>query len=253
MYTLKDLCTGYGNAETLKGLTLDIPGGMTSLIGPNGSGKTTLLRVLAGLKGYTGHARLLGHEVRNIPRRKFARTVSVVMSAKDFKSSYPFSVREIIAMGRLPYRGLFSRLSHEDEDMIERSAEMTGITHLMGRDIMTLSDGERQMTFIACALVQGTGIMLLDEPTSSLDPDRAARVFALLRALADDGRTIIAAVHDINASLAYSDCYIALREGRLVSHGWKVSAEVLRELYGTRFIPYHNQERNGVMWRALPE
>lgn len=118
---------------------------------------------------------------------------------------------------------------------------------------MTLSDGERQLAFIACSLAQDTSIILLDEPTSALDPDKSAKVFALLKRLSDNGRSIIAAVHDINLSLSYSHYYIALKEGRLISHGRKISGDVLRELYGAEFIPYHNYERNDSMWRALPE
>ena len=203
--------------------------------------------------GYSGSVALHGREVRNITRRKFAHTVSVVMSGKTLRPSYPFSVREIIAMGRLPYRGIFSRLTRNDEAVIARSAKILGITEFLDRDIMTLSDGERQLAFIACALAQDTGTILLDEPTSCLDPDRSAKVFALMKTLADDGKCIVAAVHDINASLTYSDRYIALKSGRIISHGRKISGDVLRELYGTSFTAYHNNERNDEMWRALPE
>ena len=252
-YSLKNLSASWGNNTVLRNITLDIPSGMVSLIGPNGSGKSTLLRVLAGLMAYSGSVALHGREVRNITRRKFARSVSVVMSGKTLRPSYPFSVREIIAMGRLPYRGIFSRLTRNDEAVIARSAETLGITEFLDRDIMTLSDGERQLAFIACALAQDTGTILLDEPTSCLDPDRSAKVFALMKTLADNGKCIIAAVHDINASLPYSDRYIALKSGRIISHGRKISGDVLRELYGTNFTAYHNDERNDEMWRALPE
>ena len=156
-YSLKNLSASWGNNTVLRNITLDIPYGMVSLIGPNGSGKSTFLRVLAGLMGYSGSVALHGREVRNITRRKFAHTVSVVMSGKTLRPSYPFSVREIIAMGRLPYRGIFSRLTRNDEAVIARSAKILGITEFLDRDIMTLSDGERQLAFIACALAQDTG------------------------------------------------------------------------------------------------
>ena len=282
-YSVRNLCACYGKKTVLRDLSLDIPPGLVSLIGPNGSGKSTFLRVLAGLMAYSGNVILhdsapcealplsanrvppnLGgmlsavkqrgdtSEVRNIPRREFARNAAFVMSGNSLRPSYPFSVREIIEMGRLPYRGIFSRLTQSDIDAVNQSAKILGITHLLERDIMTLSDGERQLAFLACSLAQDTGIILLDEPTSALDPDKSAKVFALLRTLADGGRSIIAAVHDINLSLSYSDYYIALREGELISHGRKISGSVLRKLYGTEFIPYNNKERNDSMWRALP-
>lgn len=253
MYSLRNLRAGWGNNTVLRDISLDIPAGFTSLIGPNGSGKTTLLRVLAGLMGYSGHVMLHGREVRGIGRREFSRIVGFVMSGKNLRPSYPFSVREIIAMGRLPHRGIFGGLTRRDTAVIERSADVLGITDFLSRDIMTLSDGERQMAFIACSLAQDTGIILLDEPTSALDPDKSAKVFALLRSLADDGRSIIAAVHDINASLPYSDGYIALKSGEVVSHGREISGSILRELYGTNFIAYHNDERSNDMWLALSE
>ena len=253
MYSIKNLCASYGSKSVLRNITLDIPPGLVSLIGPNGSGKSTLLRVLSGLMPYSGNVSLHGREVRSFTRRDFARNASFVMSSSSFKPSYPFSVREIIEMGRLPYRGVFDRLTKSDNNLINRSAEILGITHLLERDIMTLSDGERQLAFIACSLAQDTSIILLDEPTSALDPDKSAKVFALLKRLSDNGRSIIAAVHDINLSLSYSHYYIALKEGRLISHGRKISGDVLRELYGAEFIPYHNYERNDSMWRALPE
>lgn len=253
MYSLRNLCASYGKKLILRNISVDVPPGLVSLIGPNGSGKSTLLRVLAGLMAYSGNVILHGREVMRFSRREFARYVAFVMSSNNFRPSYPFSVREIIEMGRLPHRGIFTRLTRSDNDAVNQSAKILGISHLLSRDIMTLSDGERQLVFIACSLAQKTGIILLDEPTSALDPDKSAKVFALLRTLADNGRSIITAVHDINLSLSYSDYYIALKGGELISHGQEISAEVLHDLYCTKFIPYHNDERNDSMWRALPQ
>lgn len=201
---------------------------------------------------YSGSLKLSGQEVKHISRKNFAQSVAFVMSGRNFHPSYPFTAREIIALGRMPFTGLFSRMTQHDSDIIAHSAEIAGVSHLLARDIMTLSDGERQLVLLASGLAQDTRILLLDEPTSSLDPDKSAKVFALLRNMADDGKTIIAAVHDINASLSYSDYYIALRNGVLISHGHKITHEVLKDLYGAEFISYYNHERNDVLWRALP-
>lgn len=247
MYLLNNLSDFF-----LKNITIKVPRGLVSLIGPNGSGKSTLLNVLSGLKDYSGSVTLFDNEVRKIPRKKFASLVSFVMSSKNFSHSYPFSVREIIAMSRLPYRSLFSSLTKSDNSIIEHSAELLGIADLLERDIMTLSDGQRQMAFIACGLAQDTQVILLDEPTSSLDPDKSAKVFEILRRIADDGKNIITAVHDINASMAFSDYYIALKNGCLIYHGRKLNVSILKELYGTEFLQYYNDERNDSMWRALP-
>lgn len=256
LYCIKNLYSSYGNKIILNDLSLNIPSGsLVSLIGPNGSGKTTLLRVLSGLKGYTGNVMLHGHEVNRISRRNFARSLSFVMSGRTFNPLYPFTVREIISMGRMNLMNPFSRLTHEDMNIITRSANLTGIHHLLERNIMTLSDGERQLALIACGLAQNTDIILLDEPANSLDPDKSARVYSLLHELSRNGKSIIASVHDVNISRTYSDYYIALKEGRLISHGdiHELGEGILYELYGVKFRAYYDDERNGLMWRALPE
>ena len=254
MYTLTDLSAGYTDHQVLKGVSLTVhDNSLFSLIGSNGSGKTTLLRVLAGLLSYTGSAALSSSELRSIPRRVFSRTVAFCMSARSFHPASAFTVREIISMSRLPYMGMFSRLSSRDNDIISRSAEILGISHLLSRSILTISDGQWQLVLIASALAQDTRTILLDEPTSSLDPDKSAQVWALLRKLADEGRCIIAAVHDINASMPYSHGYFALKDGVLISHGSRLSGQVLRDLYGAEFAEYHSTEGNDELWRALPK
>ena len=147
---------------------------------------------------------------------------------------------------------LFSRLSHYDNDIISSSADLLGISHLLSRNILTLSDGQKQLVLIASVIAQNTHTILLDEPTSSLDPDKSALVFSLLRKLADNGKCIIAAVHDINASMPYSHGYFALKNGVLLSQGHKLSHNVLAQLYSTEFMAYHNTEGDDTLWRALP-
>ena len=253
-YTLKNLSAGYIYIPVLKNISLTLQdGALFSLIGPNGSGKTTFLRVLAGLLDYSGSACLNASELRSIPRKALSRSVGFAMSAGSFHPSSAFTVREVIAMSRLPYMGMFSRLTHYDNDIISHSADVLGISGLLSRSILTLSDGQKQLVLIASVIAQDTHTILLDEPTSSLDPDKSAMVFSLLRKLADKGRCIIAAVHDINASMPYSHGYLALKDGVLISHGHKLSHDVLAELYSTEFMSYHNTEGNELMWRALPK
>ncbi|MBR2209427.1 MAG: ABC transporter ATP-binding protein [Synergistaceae bacterium] len=244
LYEIKNLVLSYENESILKDISLKIPCGLVSLIGPNGAGKTSLLRVLAGLeKRYSGKILLNNAEINKISRKKMSRALSFVMSNKNFRPLYSFSVKEIIALGRLPFTGMFGFPKNHDNELIEKAAELLKISHLLNRDIMTLSDGERQLVFIASAIAQDTKIILLDEPTASLDPDKAAGIFALLKELAGKERNIIAAVHDINIATEYSDFYIAIKNGELIFNGKELNQEILRDLYGVDFVL-------DLMWRV---
>ena len=244
LYDVENLNLKYEEKLILKNLVLKIPRGLVSLIGANGAGKTSFLRTLAGLeKNYSGKISLNDFEIKKLSRKKISRALSFVMSNKNFRPLYSFSVREIIALGRLPFTGIFGRLKNYDNELIEQAAELLKISHLLNRDVMTLSDGERQLAFIAAALAQNTEIILLDEPTASLDPDKAANVFSLLKKLSCNGKTIIAAVHDINIASLYSDFYIAIKNGGLVFSGKELNQNILRNLYGVDFVL-------DLMWRV---
>ena len=250
LYEIENLFLQYEKKLILKNFSLKIPcdcnsaGCLVSLIGPNGAGKTSLLRVLAGLeKNYSGKILLNNSEIKKFSRKQISRSLSFVMSNKNFSPLYSFNVREIIALGRLPFMGMFGRLKNFDNELIEQAADLLKISHLLNRDVMTLSDGERQLAFIAAALAQNTEIILLDEPTASLDPDKAASVFALLKKLSCNGKNIIAAVHDINIAGAFSDFYVAIKNGELIFSGKELNQKILKDLYGVDFIL-------DLMWRV---
>ena len=252
LYNLENLSLKIEKKLILKNFSFKIPSGFVSLIGTNGAGKTTLLRVLAGLeKNYNGKIALNSIEIKNFSRKKISRCLSFVMSDKNFRPSYSFNVREIISLGRLPFTGMFGKLKNYDNDLIERAADLLKISHLMNRDILTLSDGERKLAFIAAGLAQDTEIILLDEPTASLDPDKAAGVFEIFKQLVNSGKSVITAVHDINIASAYSDFYIAIKNGSLIFSGTNLNEKILSEIYDTNFITYFNNERNDFMWRPL--
>ena len=164
-------------------------------------------------------------------------------------------------------------MSAEDEERIEDAARKVGVDGLMSRSVTSLSGGEAQRVAIACVLAQDTPILLLDEPASALDPGQAARVFAMLRRLASEGRTVVAVIHDINEARALRatqprlggqdprrgqdphggrDRYMALSGGVVVSEGpsEELDEDVLMELYGTSFMS-HYSETGDVMWRAM--
>lgn len=245
------LTASYGERPVLDGLEGEIPSGaLTTLIGPNGSGKSTLLRVLAGLQPYRGTLTLDRREARSLSRREFGRRVGVV--PQQFRTAYPFTVWEVIGMGRLPHRGMFSRGTAEDEERIVAAAERMDVAHLLLRRATELSGGEAQRVSLASVLAQDPPNLLLDEPTSALDPNQAARVFSVLRELAREGKAVVVAVHDLNTALPFSDAFMALKDGRLMARGpaGALDGTVLQALYGAPFLPCRS-ERGDVLWRAL--
>ncbi len=250
-FRFSGLSSGYGSVKILEGLSGEFrPGTITTLIGPNGSGKSTFLRVLAGVHHYSGSLVLNGCEVRQFSRREFSKLVGVL--PQQFYAAYPFSVREVIEMGRLPYRGLLFQGSEGDDERIIAAAELVGVEHLLFRGLTTLSGGETQRVLFAMVLAQDPPVFLLDEPTSALDPNHSSRLFSALRKLADGGKTVVAAVHDINASLAFSDSFMALKDGRIIFQGDAalMNGDILEALYGAPFCPYKS-EKGDVLWRAL--
>ncbi|NLL35899.1 MAG: ABC transporter ATP-binding protein [Fretibacterium sp.] len=244
------LSVGYGVRVVLNGLCGSFESGrMTALIGPNGSGKSTLIRALAGLIPHEGRLSLGGRETRSFSRREFGRLVGVV--PQQLHITYPFSVWEVVGMGLLPWKTLLSRTTEEDEARIAAAAERADVGHLLLRDVSSLSGGETQRTFLAMVLAQDPPVLLLDEPTSALDPRHSTRVFSILKALAGQGRTVVAAVHDVNLALAFADRFLALKDGTIVAGGpvRELDAAVLESLYDAPFQAYRS-DRGEVLFQA---
>lgn len=241
--TFSGLSSGYGKRPILSDISGQILSGrVTALVGPNGSGKSTLLRVLGGLLPYRGSAALFGKELKRYPRRALGRLLGIVAQGPTAKAA--FTVRDVIAFGRLPWQSLLGRPSPKDIELIDAAAERLGLTAMASRKITELSGGERQRAFLAMVLAQDTPILLLDEPTSAMDPRQAMSAFALMRELSAAGRAVVVAAHDLNAALTCSDNFLALKGGRLVAQGLshEVDAHVLRELYDTPFSAYFSEK-----------
>ena len=186
-----------------------------AVVGPNGAGKSTLLGIMAGLRsGYAGQCRYDGKEVREWPRRRFAREVSFV--PQSLRLEFPFTAEQVVLMGRTPYcDGLFE--SPEDLRAVERALEVTDTLPFRRRDFRSLSGGERQRVVLASALAQEPKALLLDEPTTFLDLQHQVSIYALLRDLCRQGLLVIAATHDLNLAAAYADRVLMLDAGKLVA------------------------------------
>jgi iron complex transport system ATP-binding protein len=229
------LDVGYRGRLVLKELNGVIcPGTLTALIGPNGSGKSTLLLALSGLLPYNGSLTLGERELSGISRRELGRLVGVV--PQQTRMSAPFTVYEVVALGRLPYH----RVSGEDDRLILEAVERMELERLLFRDVTKLSGGEAQRVSVAAVLAQDPPVMLLDEPASALDPRHTARLFSLLRELAAEGKTIIAVAHDVNLAAAFADFILAVKDGKILFSAPAVELDgaVLERVYDTSFEFY---------------
>ncbi len=220
----------------VRGVSLEIArGGILGILGPNGSGKTTLLRLLAGLiKPASGRVLLSGRPLAALSRRQVAREIAVV--PQETRLAFDFTVLEVVLMGRFPHLGAFQLEGDEDARLAREALDDTGTGHLAGRMFPTLSGGEKQRVIIAAALAQAASVMLLDEPTASLDPGYQIEIAALLRRLnARRQVTLAVATHDLNFAASLCTGLVLLRQGRLAAAG--PTAEVLtrehiRGVYG---------------------
>ena len=210
------------------------PGAMVGLLGPNGAGKSTILKLAAGtLRPSAGRVCLLADEASRLPRREAARRVAMV--PQEFTVQFPYSVRQIVEMGRTPRLRLLGTLRSEDHAAVESALATTEIAHLAGRAFQELSGGERQRVLLALALAQEGEILLLDEPTAHLDIRWQIETLELLRRLnAERGLTILAALHDLNLAARYFSRLILLNK-RVVADGPPSRAlerELLASVYG---------------------
>lgn len=193
------------------------------IIGPNGSGKTTLLKLINGLLPFPSNAgsgaiSLFGHPLSHYPRKLRAQYISWV--SQDVPSDIPFCVREVVMMGRFPYMGIWGMENQQDHEQVESAMAFTQITHLAHRKLAQLSAGERQRVFIARAICQSTPLMLLDEPTASLDLGHQIRIMDLMEQLKiEKNITIVMVSHDINLSSMYADRLLLLKNGHMISIG----------------------------------
>lgn len=208
------LSVGYGKRKVLENVDLRIlPGELIALIGVNGSGKSTLLRTLAGLQDpLAGNISWGDVPLKQLSARQRARRMALVLTAQP--SAALLDVRTLVSLGRQPWTGYLGRLSGADRSMVEQAMDHTGIVHFEGRTLDTLSDGERKKVMIARALAQDTPLLLLDEPTASLDLVNRVLVMRLLHRIAHElGRAVLFSTHDLRAALDLADRIVLVREG----------------------------------------
>jgi zinc transport system ATP-binding protein len=224
---LEDVWIYYDATPVLEGVNLSIkPDDFLGIIGPNGGGKTTLLKAILGLlKPERGRVVVLGN-----PPEMMRRFMGYVPQYSLFDRDFPISVWEVVLMGRSAQRRMFRQYTKEDENLAIRVLKEVGMVDLKDRQIGKLSGGEQQRIFVARALVTEPKILLLDEPTASVDTPMQAGFYELLETL-KQRMAIVLVSHDIGAVSSYVD-KIACLNRRLFYHGSKeISPEVLEAVY----------------------
>jgi len=225
---IKKVDFSYLDGLVLQDISLSIGAGeMVGLLGPNGSGKTTLVKLVSGvLKPREGEIMLDGSSLSRLHRRFIASRVAVV--PQQFHIPFAFNVGEVVMLGRTPFIRAFAGETGADRDAVSTAMEVVGIGELAERRFDELSGGERQKVILAMALAQQPKLLLLDEPTVHLDITHQIEILELVRRLnAEQGITVLAAMHDLNLASLYFGRLVLLKEGRLLSDG--TPAEVLTE------------------------
>lgn len=219
MLQLKEIGFKYGNTNDdfeLSGISLHIESGeFVTILGPNGSGKSTLLNLILGdLIPDKGEILFNNKSYLSYSRKEIAKRVSFV--PQRYYSVYPFSIYEIVAMGRTPYLNIFGFEKEDDIEKISNALNLVGISHLKNKSINSVSGGEAQRAFIARAIVQEPELILLDEPNAHLDLEHQLAIFNLLKKLNIEQKlTILMVSHDLNLAGCYSKRIILMQSGKI--------------------------------------
>lgn len=235
-YQLREICFRYAQPWVLQDCSLDVrEGEILGVIGANGSGKTSLLKLMAGLLSpQEGRISLHGRDVAVLPPREMARLVALV--PQESQVLFPFTVGELVLMGRFVHQSGWGWESGEDLRIARQAMRVMEVDHLASRTFQALSGGERHRTVIARALAQQTPILLLDEPTAFLDLKHQVEIFGILRELNRERHaTVVLVSHDLNLASQHCDRLLLLHEGRPYRTGPPkevLTVEHLRVTYG---------------------
>lgn len=243
---VQNLGFAYDQKPVLQDINLRLkPGCFYSILGPNGCGKTTLLDLLIRHhRADTGTIMLEKKSIHDFTQKQLARAIALVCQGYDI--NFPFTVKEIVMMGRHPHIARFARPGSEDVQIVDRIMERTGIKGLMNRRINRLSGGERQRCVVARALCQATPLLFLDEAFSSMDINHTLRLLNIVKTeVLKSNRTVVSVFHDINLAAAWSDSLVFMKQGRIIAAGQTddvLDEEMVRQVFEVEsrveFNPY---------------
>ncbi|NLK62649.1 MAG: ABC transporter ATP-binding protein [Fusobacteria bacterium] len=237
----------FNNNKVLDNINININSDEFCVItGPNGSGKSTLLKLILNiLEGNSGEILVKNENIKKIKSIDLAKTISYVKQNFYETSNLTFTVKEIIEMGRYPYKSGFFSLSKEDRDIIDRYIQFTNLWDIKDRQFCKLSGGEKQRVIITKALVQDTDIIVLDEPLANLDMYYRVEFMELLTYLNKNlNKTVIIVLHDINLTIKYAKRIILMEKGKIKFDGDKdniIKEKILEDIYKLKFDIIENE------------
>lgn len=217
MIEIQELYAGYGGRQILKGVSLTASDGeVLALIGPNGCGKSTLLGAVSGLKRPdSGKIWIDGVEIGELSQRKLAQRVAYMVQSRNIPE---ITAERMVLHGRFPYLSYPRRYGKKDYEMVRRAMEQADAAALAGRAMTELSGGQRQRIYLAMALAQDTGTILMDEPTTFLDVAHQLELMELARDLAAQGKAVVMVLHDICLAMRTADTIAVMEDGRIAAN-----------------------------------
>lgn len=255
LFDILGVTCGYGASPVLKNANVQInKQDLVGIVGPNGSGKSTLLRAISRvLKPIHGKVLLDEKDLYQISAAEVARKIAVVSQEQGL--DFPFTVRDVVMMGRIPHIKRFAREGPRDYQAVARAMELTDTGVLADRLVSELSGGEKQRVLLARALAQEPQILLLDEPTSYLDINYQIEIMELMARLRRDyGLTIIAVLHDLNLASRFSDYLLVMKNGCVHAVGTPhqvITSSMIKDVYGCEVrVESANSERPYIVFNS---
>lgn len=236
---IEDATIGYDARVISENLSVQIPdGSFTVIVGSNACGKSTMLRALSRLlKPSSGSVVLDGRTITAYKSKEVARRVGLLPQSSIAPEG--ITVADLVARGRFPHQSFIKQWSEADEAAVLDAMDATGVAELSDRLVDELSGGQRQRVWVAMALAQDTSILLLDEPTTFLDITHQIELLELFTDLHEQGRTLVAVLHDLNHAARYGTHLIAMKDGAVVAEGAPaeiVTAELVEEVFGLKCV-----------------
>ena len=233
MINIESVYFSYKDSMTLQEVNLHVKeGDFLAVIGPNGCGKSTLLRHMNGsLRPIKGKVEICGQDIQSYDIKDLARHVATLPQSRRVPE---VTVQELVEYGRFPYLSFPHRLKKDDRQEVEEALELSHMTEFRDKMVTELSGGERQRAYIAMLLAQDTPIILMDEPTTYLDPSRQFEMMSLAQNLNQMGKTIVMVLHDLNLALSRCRRIAVMDKGRIVAVGTPsdiIEAGIIRQVF----------------------